>query len=232
MSSDGSSVLYTTVDKLTADDHDASADIYRADVSPGGLVTLTRVSSGSGAGDTDSCDPAAAAGRNNWNAVGAASTNSCAAVAFAGQAGVARGSGAIYFLSPERLDGTSGVQNQPNLYLSEPGQAASLRRHPGALQPRDHRRGPRQRDGRVRRLPGDAERRLRGLLLGCPPDRLPDRRTHGDLSLCGAGQFADLRLLPDHPGDAERRHRTVRIRPEPRRRRQSLLHLDRSSRSA
>ena len=123
MSSDGSSVLYTTVDKLTADDHDASADIYRADVSPGGLVTLTRVSSGSGAGDTDSCDPAAAAGRNNWNAVGAASTNSCAAVAFAGQAGVARGSGAIYFLSPERLDGTSGVQNQPNLYLSEPGQA-------------------------------------------------------------------------------------------------------------
>jgi hypothetical protein len=123
MSSDGTSVLYTTVDKLKADDNDASADIYRADVSAGGLVTVTRVSSGSGAGDTDSCDPAAAPGRNNWNAVGAASKDSCAAVAFAGQAGVARGSGAIYFLSPERLDGTSGVQNQPNLYLSEPGQA-------------------------------------------------------------------------------------------------------------
>jgi hypothetical protein len=123
MSSDGSSVLYTTVDKLTGDDNDASADIYRADVSAGGLVTLTRVSSGSGAGDTDSCDPAAAAGRNNWNAVGAASENRCGAVAFAGEAGVARGSGAIYFLSPERLDGASGVQNQPNLYLSEPGDA-------------------------------------------------------------------------------------------------------------
>ncbi len=124
MSSDGSSVLYTTVDKLTADDHDTSADIYRADVSPGGLVTVTRVSSGPGGGDTDSCDPAPAEGRNNWNAVGAASTNTCAAVAFAGGAGVAAGSGAIYFLSPERLDGTSGAQNQPNLYLSAPGEPA------------------------------------------------------------------------------------------------------------
>src|SRR5262249_6677650 len=117
MSSDGSSVLYTTADRLTADDHDNSADIYRADVSAGGTLTLTRVSSGTGGGDTDSCDPAPAAGRNNWNAVGSSSTNSCGAVAFAGGAGVAAGSGAIYFLSPERLDGTSGVQNQPNLYL-------------------------------------------------------------------------------------------------------------------
>jgi hypothetical protein len=134
MSSDGSSVLYTTVDRLTADDHDNSADIYRADVSAGGAVTLTRVSSGPGGGDTDSCDPAPAAGRNNWNAVGASSTNSCAAVAFAGGAGVAAGSGAIYFLSPERLDGTSGVQNQPNLYLSAPGEPA---RFVATLEPSD-----------------------------------------------------------------------------------------------
>jgi hypothetical protein len=122
MTADGSSVLYTTVDPLTADDHDSSADIYRADVSAGGEVTVTRVSTGSGSGDTDACDPVAAAGRNNWNAVGAASANRCGAVAFAGGAGVARGSGAIYFLSPEKLDG-SGTLNQPNLYAAAPGEA-------------------------------------------------------------------------------------------------------------
>ena len=41
MTADGSSVLYTTVDPLTADDHDNSADIYRADVSAGGEVIHT-----------------------------------------------------------------------------------------------------------------------------------------------------------------------------------------------
>ncbi len=45
---------------------------------------------------------------------------------------MARGSGAIYFLSPERLDGGSGVQNQPNLYLSEPGEPV---RFIGTLEP-------------------------------------------------------------------------------------------------
>jgi hypothetical protein len=123
MAADGSSVLYTTTDQLTADDHDASADVYRADVSSAGEVTITRVSTGSGAGDTDGCDPAPAGGRNNWNAPGAASPNRCGAVAFAGGAGTARGSGAIYFLSPEKLDGSSGTLNQPNLYLAEPGGA-------------------------------------------------------------------------------------------------------------
>jgi hypothetical protein len=36
---------------------------------------------------------------------------------------VAAGTGAIYFLSPEQLDGTNGTLNQPNLYLAESGQA-------------------------------------------------------------------------------------------------------------
>jgi hypothetical protein len=123
MAADGSSVLYTTVDKLTSDDHDSSADVYRADVSSAGDVQISRVSTGSGAGDSDACDPAAAAGRNNWNAVGAASPNRCGAVAFAGGAGVARAGGAIYFLSPEKLDGSSGVLNQPNLYFAAAGEA-------------------------------------------------------------------------------------------------------------
>jgi hypothetical protein len=126
MTDDGSAVLYTTADQLTSDDHDTSADIYRAGVAADGAVSLTRVSSGSGAGDTDSCDPVASPGRNNWNAPGAASPNRCSAVAFAGGSGVARGSGAIYFLSPEQLDGGSGVAGEPNLYMGAPGASPSF----------------------------------------------------------------------------------------------------------
>jgi hypothetical protein len=123
MTADGSAVLYTTGDALTSDDHDTSADIYRAAVAGDGTVTVTRVSTGAGTGDTDSCDPASSSGHNNWNAPGAASANRCDAVAFAGGSGVARGSGAIYFLSPEQLDGGSGTAGQPNLYLGAPGDA-------------------------------------------------------------------------------------------------------------
>lgn len=121
MTSDGSSVLYTTTDQLTSDDHDSSADLYRADVDSDGDVAITRVSSGSPGGDTDACNPAAGGGGNNWNAPGTSSPNGCGAVAFSGASGVARGSGTIYFLSPEMLDGGSGAQNQPNLYVSTKG---------------------------------------------------------------------------------------------------------------
>jgi DNA-binding beta-propeller fold protein YncE len=120
MTGDGSSVFYTTVDALTSDDHDASADLFRAEVSPGGSVDVTRVSTGAGAGDTNACDPVPGDAGNNWNAVGAASQNGCGVVGFAGGAGVARGSGAVYFLSPESLDG-EGSANQPNLYVSSRG---------------------------------------------------------------------------------------------------------------
>jgi hypothetical protein len=34
---------------------------------------------------------------------------------------VASQSGAVYFLSPEQLDGSKGTANQPNLYVAEPG---------------------------------------------------------------------------------------------------------------
>lgn len=119
MSGDGSSVLYSSVDPLTLDDHDDSADVFRADVAPDGSLDLTRVSTGPGAGDTNSCNPVAAGLRNNWNAVGAASLNDCGVVGFAGGAGVARGTGTVYFLSPEVLD-DGGSLNQPNLYVADP----------------------------------------------------------------------------------------------------------------
>jgi hypothetical protein len=120
MTGDGSSVFYTTVDALTPDDHDNSVDLYRADVSPDGSVDVTRVSTGVGAGDTNACDPVPGDAGNNWNAVGTVSQKGCGVVAFAGGAGVARGSGTVYFLSPESLDG-EGSANQPNLYVATRG---------------------------------------------------------------------------------------------------------------
>ena len=124
MTADGSKVFFTTSERLTADDEDNSADIYRADVNGSG-ATLTRVSAGAGPGpggpgNTDLCEPSANTIHKYWNTAGA--TADCGVVAVGGAGGVASGNGTIYFLSPERLDGpSSGVENAPNLYASPPG---------------------------------------------------------------------------------------------------------------
>jgi hypothetical protein len=121
MNSDGTKVFFTSADSL-ADDADAGADLYRADVTPT-VATVARVSTGTeGTGNLNSCDPVANADGNNWNAVGVASTDGCGVVAIAGGGGVASGDGTVYFLSPEKLDGAAnGTLNAPNLYVAEPG---------------------------------------------------------------------------------------------------------------
>jgi hypothetical protein len=114
MTADGSNVFYTTTDQLLPADTDNSADIYEAAVGSGGGATLRLVSVGSGGpSNSDACGP------NSWNAV--TGDGMCGAVAIGGGAGVASGDGTIYFLSPERLDGTSGTADQPNLYVERPG---------------------------------------------------------------------------------------------------------------
>jgi hypothetical protein len=121
MSSDGTEVFFTTKDKL-AGDTDTGADLYRATVSGGGPAVITRLSTGAPppTGDTNACDPVANADGNNWNEVGGASPNNCGVVAIAGGGGVAPENGAVYFLSPEELDG-SGTLNEPNLFVVRPG---------------------------------------------------------------------------------------------------------------
>jgi hypothetical protein len=111
MSSDGGEVYFTSKDQLLGSDTDSSADLYRADVgsTSATLELITTFNS-------DACDPVAALGRENWNEVGASSTESCSALAVAGGGGVAAQGGAIYFLSPEQLDGAEGTLNAPNLY--------------------------------------------------------------------------------------------------------------------
>jgi DNA-binding beta-propeller fold protein YncE len=123
MTADGSKVFFTTADKLLAQDKDKSADLYEAEVGPSGTATLRLVSTGAGgAGNSDSCDPAANTIREHWNSDGA--SGNCDVVAVGGGGGVAAADGSVFFLSPELLDGPSnGIADAPNLYQARPGGA-------------------------------------------------------------------------------------------------------------
>jgi hypothetical protein len=117
VSADGSRVFMTTKDKLLVGDTDVSADIYEAAVT-GSSVALRMVSNEAGApSNDDTCSPPELP--DTWNA--ASGDGKCGAVAIAGGGGVAAGDGTFYFLSPEQLDGSQGIQNQPNLYVVLPG---------------------------------------------------------------------------------------------------------------
>jgi DNA-binding beta-propeller fold protein YncE len=123
MTADGSRVFFTTPDQLTGEDEDSSADLYEVDVSETD-ASLRLVSAPSGAGqgdpgDSDLCHPTANTIHPLWNTSG--STEDCSVVAVGGGGGVAAATGTVYFLSPELLDGASGVVDAPNLYASAPG---------------------------------------------------------------------------------------------------------------
>jgi hypothetical protein len=117
MTADGSKVFFTTVDQFTGDT-DTSADLYRADVTSS-TATVSRVSTGTGSGNTDGCDPVPGKEGPNWNVIPGGPQN-CGIVALAGGAGVSSGDGTVFFLSPEKLDG-GGVLNEPNLFVARPG---------------------------------------------------------------------------------------------------------------
>ena len=130
MTADGSKVYFTTADQLHRATTPTPAPTSTAPTSATQAATLTRVSTGTGgAGNTDSCDPAANTVHDHWNTVGP--KPNCDVVAIGGGGGVASGDGTIYFLSPELLDGASnGVQDAPNLYLARPGSAPHFVAHP------------------------------------------------------------------------------------------------------
>jgi hypothetical protein len=121
MNRDGSKVFFTTSDQL-AGDTDTSSDLFVADVT--GTSTITRLSTGSGSGNSDACAPA-----GNWNVVSGGPN--CSVVGIAGGGGVAEDEGTVFFLSPELLDGATNsgepdnqpTANQPNLYSVKPGDA-------------------------------------------------------------------------------------------------------------
>ena len=124
MTEDGSKVYYTTVDRLSGADTDNSADIYRTEVDAQGSPGSPQlISTGTeGAGNADDCHPSANTINEHWNTT--ASEEDCGVVAVGGGGGVAKGDGTIYFLSPEKLDGSeNSVADAPNLYVARPGQA-------------------------------------------------------------------------------------------------------------
>jgi hypothetical protein len=119
MNSGGSQVYFSTAEAL-AGDADTSVDLYRAEVGSAS-ATVSRVSTGKEGteGKVDTCTPA---GTPSWNAP--EGEGKCGVVAFAGGAGVANGSGAVYFVSPEQLDGSAnGIADEANLYVANVGQA-------------------------------------------------------------------------------------------------------------
>jgi sugar lactone lactonase YvrE len=115
MPDDGSMVYFSTAD-IIAGDGDAGTDLFRAAVGAAS-ATVTRVSTGLSAGNSNSCTPP-----ENWNSVEGGPD--CSTLAFAGGGGVASEDGTVYFLSPELLDGPgNGVAGEPNIYVAEPGSA-------------------------------------------------------------------------------------------------------------
>lgn len=118
----GGRVFFTTTDRLLGEDTDDSADIYQAEVDSGGALSLSLVSVGAtGPSNDDSCSPPGTASSAAWNAVSPHAGGDCSALALAGGAGAAEEGGAFYFLSPEKLDGEEGIEDQPNLYVARPG---------------------------------------------------------------------------------------------------------------
>ena len=119
MTEDGSEVIFSSNEELTADDHDTSKDIFVWHEADG---TVTRVSTGSeGAGDSDECvtawtsqcDASFVTTSVNFGPIGLdVNTDN----AFSSR------NGEVYFYSPEQLDGARGQFGGRNLYTVHEGQ--------------------------------------------------------------------------------------------------------------
>ena len=123
MTSDGTKVFFSSEEHLTNQDSAHSGpDIYMwEEGKPLTLISKGESETPGQPGDSASCDPASNTKHVHWNTTG--SEANCGDVAIGGGGGVASGDGTIYFLSPEQLDGSEGVQNAPNLYVVRPGGA-------------------------------------------------------------------------------------------------------------
>jgi hypothetical protein len=123
MTSDASTVYFTSVEQLTPEDEDTSADLYMWKEATDSL-TLISVGTGGSVGNSDACNAA-------W-------TTKCGVLPYENRFfssyekgsingnglsdnAIASGSGDIYFYSPETLDDEKGVPNEENLYVYRNG---------------------------------------------------------------------------------------------------------------
>ncbi len=117
--SDGNKVYFTSSEQLTTDDHDRSDDLYMWSEEGDTLTRLSKGAEGGEVGDIDACSA-------EW-------TSQCSVEVVTGgreQRGfvsisdypIARGSGDVYFYSPELLAGPAeGSQDAQNLYVYRDG---------------------------------------------------------------------------------------------------------------
>jgi hypothetical protein len=115
MTADGSEVFFTSSEHLTSDDHDSSTDLFAWHESSD---SITRLSAGAPAGDTNSCNSA-------WtevcNVEAVSTTGGGARLSGATDNNVAATAGDIYFYSPEQLTPGQGIPGRRNLYVSHEG---------------------------------------------------------------------------------------------------------------
>jgi hypothetical protein len=102
LSADGSKVFFQSTDPVTPDDADASTDIFEYNVA---TEALRRVSVPTGA----------PSGPGPGNGQGGA-----------GAVAISRDGSAVYFTSPELLDGSKGVSGEENLYVAKGGVTSFL----------------------------------------------------------------------------------------------------------
>lgn len=107
LSADGRKLLFLTAGALTGDDADSSVDLYEYDDTTGIITRLSKPdgAGGAGPGNTDTC------------AISLPSLGQCDVAAVA----VRRDGSKAYFVSPEQLDGTKGIDGGVNLYLAQSG---------------------------------------------------------------------------------------------------------------
>jgi len=125
MTSDGSKVFFTSPERLTAEDHDSSVDLYMwSEKGEEEGQPLTLISKGDNAGKPG--EP------GNSDACNSSFTTGCGVVTYSelsycqlsggeggncrSDSGLASENGDIYFFSPEQLEGSRGIPDQENLY--------------------------------------------------------------------------------------------------------------------
>ena len=100
LSTDGSTAIFSTAERLTDEDTDLSTDLYAYGIGDDSLELVSRGAGGSG--NTDACAaPSPAYGPG------------CGAILLA----LSDDGRYVYFASPELLDGAQGTENANNLYV-------------------------------------------------------------------------------------------------------------------
>jgi hypothetical protein len=126
MNSDGSRVYFTSPERLTSEDTDASIDLYMWNESTDSITLVSKGNNGAGNGDSCDADFTSSCNVRIYSQQIMCESEDGGTGTIAGNCFsdnfIASESGDIYFFSPELLDGTHGIPNQQNLYVFRGGE--------------------------------------------------------------------------------------------------------------